>query len=156
MAIREIVKYTDDFVRKVSKPVTVFDDKLDELLDDMHETLDKARGAGLSAVQVGVLKRVFIINISGVNMEFINPEILSTHGEQYKQEGCLSVPGKYDYVKRPQRLTVKAYDRYGNEFIYTCEDWVAVCISHEYDHLNGELFIDKVCTPPKKKKKGEE
>lgn len=153
MAIREIVKYTDDFVRKVSKPVTSFDDKLAELLDDMHETLDKANGAGLSAVQVGVLKRVFIIDISGVSMEFVNPEIISTEGEQYKKEGCLSVPGKYDYVKRPKKLTVKAFDRYGNEFTYSCADWVAVCISHENDHLNGELFIDKVCTPPKKRSK---
>ena len=152
MAIREIVKYTDDFVRKVSKPVTSFDDKLEEILDDMHETLNKAKGAGLSAVQVGILKRVFIINISGVCMEFVNPEIIATEGEQYKKEGCLSVPNKFDYVKRPKRLTVKAFDRFGNEFTYTCEDWVAVCISHEYDHLNGELFIDKVCVPPKGRK----
>ena len=149
MAIREIVPYTDSFIRKHSKPVKVFDEKLWELLDDMHETMENKIGAGLSAVQVGVLKRVFIININNMVIEFINPEIISTSGEQYKKEGCLSVSLPFDYVKRPQSVTVKAYDRYGNKFTLTCEDWTAVCICHENDHLDGVLYIDKTCVPPK-------
>ncbi len=151
MAIREIVPYSDSFLRKKSKPVNRFDENLWELLDDMHETLDAVNGSGLSAVQVGVLKRVFIININNVNMEFINPVITKQTGEQYKQEGCLSVKGRYDYVKRPFTVTVTAYDRHANKFTYTCEDWTAVCVCHEADHLDGVLFVDKICVPPKGK-----
>ncbi len=149
MAIREIVPYTDKFIRKQSKPVTVFDDKLAELLDDMWETLLSVNGAGLSAVQVGILKRVFIININNMRIEFVNPTIIKKSGEQIKEEGCLSVAGKYDYVKRPQCVTVVAFDRSGNKFTLTCEDWTAVCVCHESDHLDGILFIDKICEPPK-------
>lgn len=149
MAIREIVQHTDTFIRKKSKDVKVFDEALCDLLDDMHETLTNRVGAGLSAVQIGVLKRVFIIEINGVSMEFVNPQILSTSGETYEKEGCLSVALAFDYVKRPQKLTVRAFDRHGNEFTYTCEDWTARCICHEYDHLDGILYIDKVCVPPK-------
>ncbi len=148
MAIREIVPHTDEFIRKKSKPVKVFDEKLWELLDDMQETLTARIGAGLAAVQVGVLKRIFIIDINNMKIEFINPEIIETSGEQYKKEGCLSVKLPFDYTRRPQSVTVKAFDRYGNRFTLTCEDWTAVCICHEYDHLNGELYIDKVVTPP--------
>ena len=151
MAIREIVPYTDKFIRKQSKPVSVFDDKLCELLDDMWETLLSVEGAGLSAVQVGVLKRVFIININNMKMEFVNPVIIKKSGEQYKKEGCLSVPNTFNYVKRPQTVTILAYDRFGNKFTFTCEDWTAVCVSHEYDHLDGILFTDKICVPPKGK-----
>ncbi len=148
MAIREIVPYTDKFIRKQSKPVKVFDENLWELLDDMQETLDTVKGAGLSAVQVGVLKRVFIININNIKMEFINPVITKKSGEQYKKEGCLSVPNNFNYVKRPQTVTVTAFDRYGNKFTLTCEDWTAVCVCHENDHLDGILFVDKICVPP--------
>ncbi len=149
MAIREVVPYTDNFIRKKSKPVKAFDEKLWELLDDMWETLDAKLGAGLSAVQVGVLKRVFIININGMKIEFINPEITSASGEQYKKEGCLSVTQPFNYVKRPMKISVKAFDRYGNQFTLSCEDWTAVCVCHESDHLEGVLYIDKICTPPK-------
>ncbi len=149
MAIREIVPYTDKFIRKQSKPVSVFDDKLAELLDDMWETLLSVNGAGLSAVQVGVLKRVFILNINNMRIEFVNPTIIKKSGEQCKEEGCLSVAGQYNYVKRPQCVTVVAYDRFGNKFTLTCEDWTAVCVCHECDHLDGILFIDKICEPPK-------
>ncbi len=149
MAIREIVNHTDSFIRKQSKPVKVFDEKLWELLDDMHDTLANKPGAGLSAVQVGVLKRAFIIDINNMQVEFINPEIISSSGEQYKKEGCLSVSLPFDFVKRPKEVTVKAYDRYGNKFTLTCEDWTAVCVCHEYDHLDGVLYIDKICVPPK-------
>ncbi|MBE7076909.1 MAG: peptide deformylase [Clostridiales bacterium] len=149
MAIREIVPHSESFIRKKSKPVKAFDEKLWELLDDMHETLDDRMGAGLSAVQVGVLKRVFIIDINNMKMEFINPEIISSEGEQYKKEGCLSVALPFGYVKRPFTVTVRAYDRFGNLFTLTCEDWTAVCICHENDHLDGVLYIDKMCVPPK-------
>lgn len=148
MAIREIVSYTDSFIRKHSKPVKVFDEKLWELLDDMQDTLKMKPGAGLSAVQVGILKKVFIININEMRIEFVNPKIIATSGEQYKKEGCLSVNLPFDYVKRPFTVTVEAYDRYGNKFTLTCEDWTAVCICHECDHLDGVLYIDKTCVPP--------
>lgn len=151
MAIREIVKHTDDFIRRKSKPVKVFDEKLWELLDDMHETLDEQTGAGLSAVQIGVLKDVFITKINNMEIEFINPEITKTSGEQYKKEGCLSVALPFEYVKRPLTITVEAFDRYGNKFSLTCTDWMAVCVCHEYDHLQGNLYIDKICVPPKGK-----
>lgn len=148
MAIRDIVPYTDKFIRKTSKPVKIFDEKLWELLDDMQETLDSQMGAGLSAVQVGVLKRVFIININNMRIEFINPVITKKSGEQYKKEGCLSVSEPFNYVKRPQKVTVTAYDRFGNKFTLECEDWTAVCVCHENDHLDGVLYIDKICVPP--------
>ena len=151
MAIREIVPHTDSFIRKKSKPVKVFDEKLWELLDDMQETLDYTQGSGLSAVQVGVLKRVFISNINEMRIEFVNPEIIFQQGEQYKTEGCLSVNLPYACVKRPFTVTVTAFDRYGNKFTLTCEDWAAVCMCHEYDHLDGILYIDKQCNPPKGK-----
>lgn len=148
MAIREIVPYTDSFIRKKSKPVKVFDEKLWDLLDDMHETLLDKQGSGLSAVQVGVLKRVFIIDINYMKIEFINPVIIKTSGEQYKKEGCLSVALPFGCVKRPMNVTIKAYDRYGNEFTLTCSDWTAVCLCHENDHLDGVLYIDKIIEPP--------
>lgn len=149
MAVREIVPYTDNFIRKKSKPVKVFDDKLWQLLDDMRETVKVNNGSGLSAVQVGVLKRVFIVCINEIYMEFVNPEIISTAGTQIHKEGCLSVKLPFAYVERPQTVTVGAYDRYGNHFVFTCEGWTAVCVCHESDHLEGVLYIDKICTPPK-------
>ena len=151
MAIREIVQHTDNFLRKQSKPVKFFDEKLWELLDDMWETLENRVGSGLSAVQVGILKRVFILNINNMKIEFINPQIASKSGEQYKKEGCLSVALPFGYVKRPKTVTVSAYDRFGNKFTLTCEDWTAVCVCHENDHLDGILYIDKLVTPPKGK-----
>ena len=148
MAVREIVKHTDNFIRKKSKPVKQFDEKLWELLDDMWDTLDVVPGSGLSAVQVGVLKRVFVLNINNMKIEFVNPEIISSSGEQYKKEGCLSVSLPFEFVKRPFELTVTAYDRFGNKFTLTCEDWTAVCVCHESDHLDGVLYIDRKCVPP--------
>ena len=148
MAVREIVLHTDNFIRKKSKPVKDFDEKLWELLDDMWDTLDVVPGSGLSAVQVGVLKRVFLLNINNMKIEFINPVITKTKGAQYKREGCLSVALAHDFVKRPFEVTVTAFDRYGNKFTLTCEDWTAVCVCHETDHLDGILYIDKTCVPP--------
>lgn len=148
MAIREIVPYNDEFIRRKSKPVKIFDEKLWELLDDMRETLEFKQGAGLSAVQVGVLKRVFIININNMQIEFVNPEILMKKGNQCNKEGCLSVEGQYGYVNRPAQVRIKAFDRYGNKFELLCEDWVAICVCHENDHLDGILYIDKLVPPP--------
>lgn len=144
MAIREIVQSSDDFIRNKSRAVKVIDDKIVELLDDMKETCLKANGSGLAGVQVGVLKRLFVININGVYMEFINPIILDTKGEQEQIEGCLSVKKPYGYVKRPMTVCVQAYDRCGNEFIYTASDYTAIAICHEYDHLDGILYTDKL------------
>ena len=144
MAIRDIVQYTDTFIRNKSRTVKYIDEKIIELLDDMKETVLKANGSGLAAVQVGVLKRIFVININGVYMEFINPVIIDKRGEQYQIEGCLSIKKPYAYVKRPQTVTISAIDRSGNEFSYTCSDNSAIAVCHEYDHLDGILYIDKV------------
>lgn len=150
MAMREIVPYTDKFIRKTSKSVKEFDETLWDLLDDMHETLEQENGSGLSAVQVGVLKRVFIIHINGMNIEFVNPVIIKQSGMQVNKEGCLSVRTMpHGYVKRPSSVTVLAFDRYGNKFTLTCEEWTAICICHESDHLEGILYIDKLVETPK-------
>lgn len=144
MAIRDIVPHTDSFIRKISRPVDKFDEKLWDLLDDMQETLQKEKGVGLAAVQIGVLKRVFIININNMNIEFINPKIESTSGKQVNEEACLSVKNRAGYVERPTTVTISAYDRYGNQFTLTCHEWTAICVCHEFDHLDGILFIDKL------------
>ena len=107
------------------------------------ETVLNANGSGLSAVQVGVLKRIFVININGCYIEFINPEIIKQSGEQYNIEGCLSVDMPYGYVKRPMNVTVKALDRNGNKFTFSATDYTAIAICHENDHLDGILYIDK-------------
>lgn len=156
MAIRKIFKVNDpqeyEVLRKKSKPVEVFDGRLEELLQDMKDTLKKADGAGLSAVQVGILKRVFLIIDDNGMQEFINPVILETSGENpIKEEGCLSVPGKYGKVERPNKVKVKAQNQFGEEFIKVYTGFYAKAICHEYDHLDGVLYIDKEI---KKEKKG--
>ncbi len=143
MAIRNIVQVGDDVLRKRSFEVTDFGKKTSELLDDMKDTLDKAKGAGLAAPQVGVLRRIFIVDVEEGYFEFINPEIVSQKGEQYGIEGCLSVIGKEGYVRRPQKVTVKYQDRKGNFHKLTAEGFFAKAICHENDHLNGVLYIDK-------------
>ncbi len=146
MALREIVKYGDDILRKKCRPVTVFDEKLHTLLEDMKETLAEAQGAGLAAPQVGMLRRICIIDVRDSNgiYELINPEIVSVEGTQCGNEGCLSLPGEWQEVERPAKVTVKAQDRNGNEFTLTGEGLLARAICHETDHLDGVLFIDKV------------
>lgn len=141
-----IVKDGDDVLRKISREVTAFDDKCKILLDDMKETMAQANGIGIAAPQVGVLKRIFLIDLHDENglIEFINPVIIETKGEQIFCEGCLSIPDFEGNVKRPAYVKIKAYDRNGNEFIYEGEELGAVCVSHEYDHLDGILFKDKV------------
>lgn len=144
MAIRNIVKVGDDLLRKKSKPVRNFDENLWELLDDMKETMYKNNGMGLAAVQVGVLKRVIIIEANNMFMELVNPEIISERGSDIEKEGCLSVGTNYEYVKRPMQVTVKAQDRLGYDFTITGEKYLARVLCHEIDHLNGILFIDKI------------
>lgn len=145
MALREIVQYGDDVLRKKCRPVTAFDEKLHILLDDMAETLAKAEGAGLAAPQVGILRRVVIVDVhdgKGV-IELINPEIIATEGVQCGGEGCLSLPGEWREVERPNKVTVRAQDRNGEEFTMTGEGLLARAFCHELDHLDGVLFIDK-------------
>lgn len=144
MAVRKVVKVGDEILRKISKPVTKFDESLDVLLDDMWETMKLNDGMGLAAPQVGVLRRVVIMSVNNMNFELINPEIISEEGEDIEKEGCLSVGGAHKYVKRPYKVTVKAQDRYGYPITITGEKYLARCMCHEIDHLNGILFIDKV------------
>ena len=153
MAIRNVVQNGDEILRKKSKPVREFDEKLWELLDDMRETMVKNDGVGLAAVQVGVLRRAIVLDVNNMKLELINPEIIDTFGEQIEKEGCLSCKGEWGYVKRPKEVTVKAQDRYGNEFIITGVDLLAKAFCHEIDHLSGILFVDKVIKDYKEKKK---
>ncbi len=154
MAIRNIVYSDNEFIRKQSKKVVNFNESLWELLDDMKETMHKANGCGLAAVQVGVLKQAIIVEVNNLFLELINPEILEEIGEQCEVEGCLSVKNVSGYVKRPKQLTVKACDRYGNEFVITGTGYLACALSHEIDHTKGILFIDKMEREYKPKKKG--
>lgn len=143
MAVLNILQTGDERLRKISEPVDSFDLNLSNLLNDMKETLKDAKGAGLAAVQVGVMKRIFIVDVEDGYYEFINPKILGTSGSQYGAEGCLSVKGKWGDVKRPKKVTVSAYDRYGKQFKVVARDFFAKAICHEYDHLDGILYTDK-------------
>ena len=144
MALREVVQVGDDVLRKVSKPVVVFDKKLEDLIDDMWETMYANNGMGFAAPQVGVLKRVVVMDVNGMKLELINPEIISSSGCDIEQEGCLSCGRIKGRVERPMVVTVKAKDRFGYEFTITGEKYLARCLCHEIDHLNGVLFIDKM------------
>ena len=147
MAIRRILKINNEeemaVLRKKSKPVDTFDERLSILIEDMIDTMKKADGAGLSAVQVGVLKRVFVVSTKDGIQEFVNPEILETSGEcPILEEGCLSVPGRYGKVKRPNKVVIKAKDKFGKEFVKTYKGFEAKAMAHENDHLDGKLYID--------------
>lgn len=144
MAIRNIVKAGDDVLFKVSKVVDTYDKKLHQLLDDMAQTMYKNEGAGLAAPQIGILKRIVVIDVGNGLIELINPEIIEQKGEQTSIEGCLSCPGKFGYTKRPMYVTVKAYDRFGKEFVIKGKEVLAKAFCHEIDHLEGKLFLDKV------------
>lgn len=143
MAIRNIVGCEEFLIRKKSRPVTDFDENLWTLLDDMKETMDKNSGCGIAAVQVGVLKRVCIVDIAGMFFEFVNPEITKKSGSQTSEEGCLSVKGKSGLVERPYKITVNAFNRYGFPFSITVEEQMAIVCCHEIDHLDGILYTDK-------------
>ncbi|MBQ7236274.1 MAG: peptide deformylase [Clostridia bacterium] len=143
MAIRNILQIGDPTLRKKSFEVTDFGEKTHQLLDDMKETLIKADGAGLAAPQVGVLRRIFIVYVDGKFYECINPVILKQKGKQRDNEGCLSVKGKYGEVVRPNFITLKAFDRYGKPFVVNAEGFLARAFCHEYDHLDGIIYVDK-------------
>ena len=144
MAIRNIVKEGDELLRKKSKPVVDFDKNIHMLLDDMVETMHKAEGAGLAAVQVGVLKRVFVMHAGKEIRECINPKIIKEEGEnKIKVEGCLSVPGKCGTVDRPEKVWVEYQDRNGNKVNKKFTGFEAKCFCHESDHLDGILYIDR-------------
>lgn len=146
MATRNIVKVGDDILRKKSRPVEKIDKRLWQLLDDMKETMYLANGVGLAAVQVGVLRRVVVLDCSQDRsdyLELINPEIIDTEGEQREQEGCLSLPGECGITLRPAVVRVKAQDRDGNWCVYKGEGLKARCFCHEIDHLDGILFTDR-------------
>lgn len=146
MALRKIVEQGEDCLAKVCRPVTEFNSHLHELLDDMAETLTDANGAGLAAPQVGVLRRACIIidEESDQIIELINPEIISSSGEQTGLEGCLSVPGKWGIVTRPNQVRVRAMDRDGNAFETEGEGLTARAFCHEIEHLDGHLFVEHV------------
>lgn len=144
MAIRNIVKLGDDVLTKKCRVVEKFDDRLSELIDDMFETLYAANGAGLAAPQVGILKRIAVIDIGDGAYELINPEIIYTDGSQTGAEGCLSNPGKFGIVTRPNKVKIKAQDRHGEWHEYEGEGLLARAFCHETEHLDGQMFMDKV------------
>ena len=144
MALRMVVEIGDPILNKKCRPIEKFDDKLSTLIDDMFETMYAANGVGLAGPQVGMLKRVVVIDVGDGPMELVNPEIVMTQGEQRVSEGCLSVPGKYGVCSRPAKVQVKAQDRNGKWQVFTGEDLKARCFCHEIDHLDGILFTSKV------------
>lgn len=144
MALRKVVEIGDPILNKKCRPIEKFDDKLSTLIDDMFETMYAANGVGLAAPQVGMLKRVVVIDVGDGPMELVNPEIVMMQGEQRVSEGCLSVPGKYGVCSRPAKVQVKAQDRNGKWQVFTGEDLKARCFCHEIDHLDGILFTSKV------------
>ena len=140
MGIRKILTDKDPALHKVCKPVEKFDWRLHKLLDDMADTLEEANGVGLAAPQVGILRRVVIVDTGEEILEPVNPTILETSGEQEGPEGCLSVPGKYGLVKRPYYVKVRAQDRYGDWFEAEGEELIGRCFCHENDHLDGIVY----------------
>lgn len=142
MGLRKILTATEPALHKVCKPVTSFDRRLGKLLDDMKETLAEANGVGLAAPQVGILRRVVIVDTGEEILELVNPSLVETSGEQKGPEGCLSVPGKYGLVKRPNYAKVRAQDRDGNWFEAEGEELIARCFCHELDHLDGILYTE--------------
>ncbi len=145
MALLNILHYPDPRLRRVAKPVERVDEPVRKLVEDMAETMYKAPGIGLAAVQVNVAKRVVVIDISETRDElrvFINPEIIARDGLQVLEEGCLSVPGIYDEVERAAHVRVRALDRDGKAFEMGADGLLATCIQHEIDHLDGKVFVD--------------
>ncbi len=143
MAIRKILTEEDPTLHKKCRPVTEFNERLHTLIDDMKQTLEEAQGAGLAAPQVGVLRRVVVVDAGAEVLELVNPELIETSGEQDGMEGCLSVPGRWGYVKRPAVAKVRAQDRDGNWFEAEGEEIVARCFCHELEHLDGHIFTEK-------------
>lgn len=142
MGLRKILTVKEPCLHKVCRPVDKFDGRLHKLLDDMKETLEDANGVGLAAPQVGILRRVVVVDTGEEILELVNPELLETSGEQVGAEGCLSVPGKYGLVKRPNVAKVRAQDRDGNFFEVEGEELIARCFCHEIDHLDGIVYTE--------------
>ena len=160
MAIRNMVLEGDPMLRKTSREVTAFDEKLGTLLDDMAETMAQQNGVGLAGVQVGVLRRVVVIDIGEGRIELINPTIIKTAGSQVGSEGCLSYPGQFGIVERPDSVTVRAQNRHGDWFEMTGTALLARAFCHEIDHLDGIVFKDHATRmlepneqPPKNKRR---
>lgn len=143
MAIRNILKDTEPLLRKRCREVEQIDEKIITLIDDMRETLAVSNGVGLAAPQVGILKRIILVDTGDEILELINPVITKQSGHQDSFEGCLSVPGIRGHVDRPKKVTVQGYDREGNFMEYKAQDFVATIFCHETDHLEGILFTDK-------------
>ena len=151
MALRNIVTVGDPVLTKKCRPVVKFDDRLAELIEDMKETMQHANGVGLAAPQVGVLRRIVVVDAGDEIVELVNPEIVSkSKEEQTGVEGCLSLPGEYGIVTRPMYVTVRAQDRHGDWYEYDGEELVARCFCHEIDHLDGHMYTEiaeKMLTP---------
>lgn len=144
MAIRNIIKLGDESLRKKSRPVENFDEKLFQLLDDLGDTLDSMQGLGLAAPQVGILRRIALVRYDDNKFEVINPRIISSNGESIDNEGCLSVIGYRGIVKRPENIVVEFVDRHNNKQIVEASGYNARIFLHELDHLDGILFVDKM------------
>lgn len=142
MAKRKILKFPDERLRRISKPVVEFDEELEELLEDMRETMYANNGMGLAAPQVGVPIRAVVMDLGGNYFEMVNPVILERSGSQVVEEGCLSVPGYSDMVERPEKATVRYQDRMGYTYEVKGEKYFAQCLCHECDHLDGKLYVD--------------
>ena len=145
MALRKIIYLPDARLRRVSVDIITFDDKLQTLIDDMFETMYHAKGVGLAAPQIGINWRLSVVDASKDKTQqlvLINPEIIAATGEMEYQEGCLSVPGAYDMVKRAESVTIRALDRFGKSFEMSASGLLGECFQHEIDHLNGKLFVD--------------
>lgn len=154
MALRQVVKLGDEILRQRSREITVFDEKLKLLVEDMFETMEHENGVGLAAPQVGLLKRVIVVCVDGKNKyAVINPVITKTSGVQCGAEGCLSVPGQSGYVERPKKLVIEGFDADGNPLKIKADGFLAVAFCHETDHLDGVLFIDKVIDEAERRKK---
>ncbi|MFA7197071.1 MAG: peptide deformylase [Anaerovoracaceae bacterium] len=143
MALRNIVTEGDDVLRKHAREVLEINDRIRDITEDMVQTMRAEHGLGLAAPQVGILRRIIVIEMDGQLYQLINPEIVETRGEQFEEEGCLSVPGMIGRVRRPQYVRIKGFSPEGNSVEYEGEDLLAVAFCHECDHLDGILFIDK-------------
>ena len=144
MGLRKILTDKDPALHKVCRPVEAFDGRLHKLLDDMRDTLLDSGGVGLAAPQIGILRRVVVVDVGDEIVELVNPEMLETDGEQVGPEGCLSVPGKYGLVKRPYYAKVRAQDRFGDWYEAEGEELIGRCFCHEYDHLDGIIYTEKM------------
>lgn len=145
MATLDILVFPDDRLRTVAKPVTAVDDKVRAVLDDMFQTMYEAPGIGLAATQVNIHERIVVIDVSEEKnqpLSLINPQIISTEGEAEGEEGCLSIPGIYENVKRAEKIKFSALDRDGNSYEMDADGLLAVCVQHEVDHLDGKMFVD--------------